>query len=504
MAALGGVSTLFLIVVGLYFLVIFGIGYYAYRRTETEDDFLVANREIGPLVGAATLSATQLSAGTFVGLVGIHYLTGISFMWEWPTLWLGWIVALVFIAPQMRRFGELTVPDFLGRRYGDDGANGNRIRALGAVLIVLAYTIYISAQYTAAGLVFQSMFGIEQSLGMGLMVAVVLIYTVIGGMRASMLTDFVQLIVMLTGAFIAVPLILSLVGGISELNAMLASVNPEFVGWYWEPVEISTIGLAFGFSLAAAPNEIARIYSMRDGETVRTAIGLTLVFQVVIAAGMALVGMSMFVLFPELTTPDLASIIMSINVLGPVLGALLISAILSAMLSTVDSIMIVSASGIAHDLYAKIINPEATERQKLRVNRATIVILGLIPLALALQGELLGGLVQLIVLLQASMMGGMFFITILLGLHWKRATAAGGFAAIVAGLIIVLAWHILTDRGIVTGFPAQLDPVMPGVAVSFVTLVIVSLATEPPSRESLEPFFDIGPDSDQEATPGDD
>ena len=504
MAILGGVSMLFLAIVVGYFIIIFGIGYYSYRRTKTEEDFLVAGREIGPLVGAATLSATQLSAGTFVGTVGIHYLTGISFIWEWPTLWLGWIIALVFIAPQLRRFGEVTVPDFLGRRYGDDGANGNRIRALAAVLIVLAYTVYISAQYTAAGLIFQSIFGVEQSVGMVLMVLVVIAYTALGGMRASMLTDFVQLVVMLTGAFVAIPLLLDLVGGIDGLNAALASTNPEFVGWYWKPVEISTIGLAFGLSLAAAPNEIARIYSMRDEETVRTAIGLTLVFQVVIAAGMALIGMSMFVLFPELTSPDLASVIMSINVLGPVLGALIISAILSAMLSTVDSIMIVSAAGIAHDLYAKIINTQATERQKLLVNRISVIILGLIPLALALQGELLGGLVQLIVLLQASMMGGMFFITILLGLHWKRATAAGGIAAIITGLVAVLVWHTLTDQGIITGFPAQLDPIIPGIIVNLVTLIIVSFATEPPSREALEPFFDLRSGSNQESSPGDD
>jgi len=500
MAVFGGVSPVFLATVAVYFAVIFGIGYYGYTKTKTEADFLVAGREIGPLVGAATLSATQLSAGTFVGLVGIHYLTGISFFWEWPLLWAGWIVSLVFIAPQLRRFGELTVPDFLAARFGDDGKDGAYIRALGAVLIVVAYSVYISAQYTAAGLIFQSIFGIQNQIGIVLMVVVVVLYTAIGGMRASMLTDFVQLIVMLTGAFIALPLILDLVGGVGQLNALLSSVNPELVGWYWTPVEVSTIGLAFGFSLAAAPNEIVRIYSMRDEQTVRTAIGLTLLFQVVIAVGMAIIGMAMFVLFPTLTTADLASVIMSIEVLGPVLGALLISAVLSAMLSTVDSIMIVSASGIAHDLYAELINPEATERQKLWVNRGAILFLGLIPLVAAFNPELVGGLVQLIVLLQASMMGGMFFITILLGLHWRRATTGGAIAAMLGGLGAVLAWHIGVDRGIITGFPAQLDPVMPGVGVSLVLLVVVSLATSPPSRSSLERFFDV----DEEVAPADD
>jgi len=491
MAILGGVSTLFLAVLVIYFAVILGIGYYGFSKTDTEEDFLVAGREIGPLVGAATLSATQLSAGTFVGLVGIHYLTGISFIWEWPWLWAGWIVSLVFIAPQLRRFGELTVPDFLAVRFGDDGAGGARVRALGAVLIVLAYSIYIGAQYTAAGLIFQSIFGVSNQLGIALMVVLVVVYTAVGGMRASMLTDFVQLIVMLIAGFIALPLILDMIGGVGQLNLMLESVNPELVGWAWTPVEVSTIGMAFGFSLAAAPNEIVRIYSMRDEQTVRTAIGLTLFFQLIIATGMAIVGMSMFVLFPSLTTADLASVIMSIDVLGPILGALLISAILSAMLSTVDSIMIVSASGIAHDLYAEIINPEASESQKVWVNRLAVLAIGLIPLVFAFNPELVGGLVQLIVLLQASMMGGMFFITILLGLHWRRASTEGAIGAMLGGLVAVVGWHVGVDSGVVTGFPAQLDPVIPGVVVSLILLVVVSLVTEPPSRASLERFFDV-------------
>ena len=63
----------------------------AYRRTATEDDFLVAGRSIGPIVGGATLAATQLSSGTVVGTVGYHYLTGVSFAWIWPGVWLGWL-----------------------------------------------------------------------------------------------------------------------------------------------------------------------------------------------------------------------------------------------------------------------------------------------------------------------------------------------------------------------------------------------------------------------------
>lgn len=492
MAVIGTVGWAFIITLVVYFIAIFGIGVYGYLNTKDEDDFLIANREIGPAVGAATLSATQMSAGTFVGTIGIHYLTGVSFIYIWVGLWMGWLVSLVFVAPQMRRFGEITVPDFIAVRFGDDGAGGDRMRAFSAVLIVLAYTVYISAQYTGAGLVFQSIFGVSQELGMAIMVAIIIAYTAFGGMRASAISDFVQIIIMTVGAIIAVPLLLGNIGGIGEVEALLSSINPQLIGWQFTPLAVGTIALAFGFGMLGAPYEIVRIYSMRDEQTVRYAIGTTLIFQILIATGVALGGMAMRVLYPQLTTPDLASVIMSIDVLGPILGALVIGAILSAMLSTVDSIMIVSAGAIAHDIYAELINPEASENKKLWANRLAVIAVGITPFFLALYGEVLGGLVQFIVLLQAAIIGATFSMPLLLGLHWDRMNTPGVFAGMTLGFVTVIAWHLGTQEGIVSGILAQIDPVVPGVIMCLIGMIAGSYLTEKPTEEALAPFFDTG------------
>lgn len=488
--AVFGVGWVFLITIAIYFAVIFAIGVYGYLNTKDEADFLVANREIGPVVGAATLSATQMSAGTFVGTLGVHYLTGVSFVYIWVGLWMGWLVSLVFVAPQMRRFGEFTVPDFVAARFADDGRNGDRMRAFSAILIVVAYTVYISAQYTGAGLIFQALFGVSLTSGMAIMVAIVIAYTAVGGMRASALTDFVQIMIMAVGAIIAIPLMFQHVGGLGQMELMLASLEPTLVGMAFTPVELGSIAAAFGFGMIGAPYEIVRIYSMRDEDTVRYAIGLTLTFQIVIGAGVALLGMGMRVMYPQLTTPDLASVVMSIEVLGPVLGALVIGAILSAMLSTVDSIMIVSAGGIAHDIYAELINPDASESRKLWANRLSVVFVGAIPFVLALYGEFLGGLVQFIVILQAAIIGATFSILILIGLHWRRANTQGGFAGMVLGFLTVIGWHLGREFGALTGVYAELDPVIPGVIASLVGLLVVSYLTAPASDRSLERFFD--------------
>lgn len=491
MAVFGTVGWAFIITLTIYFIAIFGIGVYGYLTTKTEADFLVAGREIGPVVGAATLSATQMSAGTFVGTLGIHYLTGVSFIYIWVGLWMGWLVSLVFVAPQMRRFGEITVPDFIAVRFGDDGAGGDRMRAFSAVLILVAYTVYISAQYTGAGLIFQSIFGVTNTTGMAIMVAIVIAYTTMGGMRASALSDFVQIMIMVVGAIIAIPILLTYIGGVGALEGYLVSLNPAYVGWAFTPLEVGTIALAFGFGMLGAPYEIVRIYSMRDEKTVRYAIGMTLSFQVLIATGVAVVGMGMRVLYPQLTTPDLASVIMSIGVLGPILGALVIGAILSAMLSTVDSVMIVSGGAIAHDIYSELINPEATERTKLWVNRGAVVLVGIVPFFLALYGEALGGLVQFIVILQAAIIGATFSMPLLLGLHWREVNTPGALSGMAMGFITVLIWHFAGEEGMLSGILAQIDPVVPGVIMCLFGLIVVSKLTGRASDESLAPFFDV-------------
>ena len=494
MIGLAGLDPAFVAVLVGYSVAVLLIGYYGYLRTEDEADYLVAGRSVGPIVGGATLSASQISAGTFVGAVGIHYVLGVGFVWAWTGIWTGWLFSLLFVAPQIRRFGGLTVPDFVAARYGDDGADGRRTRALAATLIVVAYTVFMSAQIGAGGLVFQSMFGVPPAIGMAAMVSIAVAYTAVGGMRASVLSDLLQMIVMTVGALAAVVVSVRAVGGASELATLAASYDPSFVGLGLSRVDLFGFALAFGLSVVATPRQLTRFYAIRDEATVRTAIGVALCFQVVIAVSMAVLGVAARVLFPDLANPDLASIVLSLELLHPVLGGLLIAAVFSAMLSTVDSVMIVTGSGLAHDVYGELIDPDASERRMVWANRIAVGVLGIAALALGLRPELFGGLIQLVVVLQASLVGAAFFVPLVLGLHWRGANTPGCVAGMLVGFLTVALWHAGTV--IYPVVPATVDalvgdPVVPGVAASLLAFVAVSLATPDPSRETLEEFFDL-------------
>jgi SSS family transporter len=489
---MSNVNLLSFATMGGYLLLLAAIGYYGYRGTATETDFLVAGREVNAIVGAGTLLASQISASTAVGAVGIHYAFGLGFIWVWLGILVGWLVALVLIAPQLRRFDGMTVPDFIGTRYSDDGADGDYVRAGTALLIVAVFTVFLTAQYTAGGLIFERLLGISELIGILLTAAIAVTYTAIGGMRASVITDLLQSVVLVGGLVLAVPLALTEVGGVGILATRLREINPELLGQMLPLSEITGLMIASAFGIAAAPMEISRFYAMRDEDTVQSAIRISLAVQGAIALSVAALGLSARVLFPELKTPDLAAIVLSQEILGPVFGTLFILAVLSAILSTIDSVILVSSAGIAHDIYARLIRTDAPEERKLWVNRAAVLIVGTIPIAMTLYRELFGGLITLITLLTLSLQGAMLFVPVLFGLHWQHATTAGGVGAIVAGFGTVVLWYIgsevfpiIPDR--VTTLVG--DPVVPGVLASVIAMVVLSGFTSPSSERSMTPFF---------------
>lgn len=468
------VGVTFWIVLVAYFAAILVIGSLSARRNNNTEEYLTAGRSIGPIVGGAGLAATQMSAGTFVGTLGIHYLAGGSFLWIWCGLWLGWLINAVFVGPKFQAFGGVTVPDYVGVRYKSPAA-----RIISALLILVVYTVYLTAQYQAGGKILQTVFGIPFVVGLVITTLVTLVYTMAGGMRGTTHTDFLDIIIMLAVFLGAIPILLHDTGGSANIGNFLTAVNPALTHWSFGLKSLVGFGAAFGLSMATAPYELARMYTLRDKRTVKLSIGVAFIFQAVVGIGVAWAGMAMRMIFPNLPTPDIASTILSINVLPPVLGALFMVAILSAITSTVGGIMIVSGAAFSHDIYARMLNKQASEKQLMRVNRIAVLVLGIIPIFLALKQI---ALVQFVVLLQASLSASFFFATVVLGLNWKRGTAAGAITSMITGFITALAWFF-------AGKPLGLDPVIPGVIVSVIFYVGVSLLTPKPSLDALTPFF---------------
>jgi SSS family transporter len=469
--------TLSIWVFGAYFLIVFGIGWYSLRHTSGEADYWIAGGRLGWALGGATLAATHTSAGTFIGTIGVMYTVGWSFGWLVLSIPLAYWFTAAVLAPRFTRVQHFTLPAFMEARYDSKG-----VRGLSAVIILVATVVYIQAQIVAGGLIANIVFGIPVQWGMVGFTVILLAYTVIGGMIAVVYTDFVQLIIMILGVTLAVPLAIRQLDGVENLFTYVQAVNPLTFSWDSLPgTLLFTMGLAFMLGSVATPEKLVRLYAMKDMRTIRRGILFAILVITGVNLGVFILSLASVVLFPVLPTGDLAMPMIARAVLPPTLGALMLAAITSAMMSTVDSLLIVAGSALSYDLFQNLVHPGATERQKVVVGRVGILVVGCIPVILLLTGVGEGELVQFIVLLFTALMASAFFMPVVLGVYWRRATKEGASAAMVGGCAATFLWK---------GFgPGTIDPVLPGFLVSAFLMVVVSLLTRPPPPEALAPYF---------------
>lgn len=474
-------SATFFVVLGVYTATILGIVVSGMGRNKTEEEFLTAGRSIGPWVGGAVLAATQISAGTLVGTVGRHYGTGVSWVWVWPGVWVGWFISAVLVGPKLRQFGAVTIPDYLAIRY-----QSASLRLISASFIIIVYMVLLIAQYQACGVIFQAIFGLPPIYAMGLLVASTLVYTILGGVRTSSYIDLLQIFIVAGGLLIATPILVHYAGGLYSAGNFLSLIDTRLTaGWYsWK--QIFGTSVVLGVGVAAAPYEMVRFYSMKDKATVRYAIGVCFIFQALIGGAVLLMGLMTRSIFPSLSSADQASSMMAANVLPPIVGSLFIVALISAIMSNVNSVLLVSSAAISHDIYGRFINQVADERDKLLVSRVAIVILSLIPAWFALQNF---SDVQSIVVMALRLIGCFFFVPIIIGLNSRFGSRAGAIAAVCSGVGASLIW----ETGFSTRYPS-IDGAEVGILAATLFYVVVGKFTPRISEQTLSIFFKGDPE----------
>ncbi len=454
------------------------IGWISLKKTKDESDYWIAGGKLGWILGGATMSATHTSAGTFIGTMGVIYTVGWSFGWVVLSIPLAYWFMAAFLAPRFTRVKKLTLPSFIEARYESKTARG-----VAGIIILISTVVYIQAQIVAGGLVANIVFGISPTQGMLIFTVILLAYTMIGGMIAVVYTDFLQMVIMVLGVLITVPLGIRHLGGLANLLDYVQAINPITFTWEGMPMALLfTLGLAFFLGSVSTPEKLTRLYAMRDMPTIRRGILFTVIFTTVINLLVFVIGLVSMSLFPLLPTGDLAMPIIAKAVLPTFIGTLMLAAITSAMMSTVDSLLLVAGSALSEDIYQNLIQPAASHRVRLKVARIGIFIVGVIPLILIISGVGKGELIQFIVVLFSALMAASFFVPVVGGVWWKRATKQGAIAAMLGGITVTALWKLW-------GNPV-IYPVLPGFITSTVLWIAVSLLTPPPSARSIAPFFD--------------
>ena len=220
----------------VYFVAMLAIGGWAYLRTDNFDDYMLADRDLNPWVAALSAGASDMSGWLLMGLPGTLYVSGLVEGWIAVGLTIGALANWLLVAPRLRAYTEvannsITVPSFLDNRLHDT----HRLLRWSSGLIILVYfTFYVSSGMVAGGRFFESSFGMDYRLGMVIVAAITVVYTLIGGFLAVSYTDFVQGVMMVT-ALVMVPVAgVIRLGGLSNLTKAIAEVDPHY--WViWGP-----------------------------------------------------------------------------------------------------------------------------------------------------------------------------------------------------------------------------------------------------------------------------
>ena len=167
--------------IGLYA----GIGIMS--RTAEVSEYYVAGRRVPAFFNGMATGADWMSAASFIGMAGTLYLSGfdgLAFVMGWTG---GYCLVALFLAPYLRKFGQFTIPDFLGERYG-----GNIIRSIGIVAAITCSFVYVVAQIYGVGLITSRFTGLEFGVGVYVGLAGILVCSMLGGMKAVTWTQVAQ------------------------------------------------------------------------------------------------------------------------------------------------------------------------------------------------------------------------------------------------------------------------------------------------------------------------
>jgi SSS family solute:Na+ symporter/sodium/proline symporter len=482
-----------LITIGLYFVLMLGIGVYAWRKSTSDvSGYMLGGRQLGPAVTALSAGASDMSGWLMMGLPGAMFLSGLSAAWIGFGLVVGAWLNYLIVAPRLRVYTEvasdaITIPDYLGKRFAD---RSYMLRVISSLVIVVFFTLYTASGLVAGGKLFDSAFGLDYGLGLWITAGVVLAYTLFGGFLAVSLTDFVQGCIMFL-ALVLVPIVAMInVGGPAETAEIIRTVDPARFDLLAGTSAIGIVSaLAWGLGYFGQPHIIVRFMAIRSVRDIPVArrIGMSwMIVSLLGALGTGLTGLAYATANGlSVADPETIFILLSDVLFDPLITGFLLAAILAAIMSTISSQLLVSSSSLTEDFYGLFVRRSASQKELVLVGRLAVLAVALAAIGLAYDPE--NNVLGLVANAWAGF-GAAFGPLIILSLTWKRMTRNGALAGMVVGAATVLFWIFAPVLPSGAALTTVLYEMVPGFALSALAIVVVSLMGKAPTGEVAETF----------------
>lgn len=482
----------------LYLVLLVGVIIYKSKSVKSEEDFTVAGRGVPVYMLVGTLICTWIGSGSLFGTAGLSFRSGFGELWFSAGAWIG-IIAIYFIAERVRKISKITLTDLLEQRYN------HAARILGSVTIIVAYLVIAGYQFKGGGrfISILSNGSIDLQTGAFITCIVVIAFTALAGMVSIVSIDIFNGIVMLIAMALTLPFAISAHGGVDAVVTTIESSRPEYLSLFEGHDSWWILGVILPtFLLLMSESSIYQKFaSAKDSKAAKKAVvGMLVgvVFIEFVMCAIAVVGYAIYSSDPRFFLPDGSinramseEIILRIGFeqVPVFVGAMLFAAGVAIILSTGNTFLMVTSTNLSNDFIKPyFLKGQQDSKKLIRIQQISIVVLGLLAYALVTQFET----VLEMAFISYTMIGASLAPVLLASFFWKRVTAAGGVASILAGMSVPVINKLLE----VTGqklwvLPVDTDYVaIPSLAASLVMLVTVSLMTKPSDPEKWRPFFD--------------
>lgn len=459
--------------VGIYLLLMIGVGVYASKKTHSVTEFAVAGRGLPIWLCSMTIMATYFGGGTMMGSSGAAYDGGLLGVIADP---FGGAAALIlvgfFFARLFRRMQIITVADFMQQRFGTVAAMAITVTQL------VANIGWVGGMLVAFGVIFESLTGTPLAVGIISGAIVIFIYTAVGGMWAVAWTDFIQMLVIIVGLMILLVVVLGDVGGWAAIAPQLPENTFRFI-----PLEHTSeqwlnylrAWTILGLVDLSAQTLVQRAASAKNERDAQYSFYIGGFGYLLFAMMPVMLGIIASVSMPGIGSTEAVIPTLAIEHLHPIGVAIFVGALLSAIMSSGDSALLGCSSLLAKNVLP-LVKKDASEKLALLVARLSIPVCGTIGVIIALQIKVVYQLV-----LDSNILGlAAIIVPFIAGAYWPKANRTGALSAMAAGLTV---W--LTTLFAAPALPADFM----GLAASLVTMLIVTPLTQ--SFDPPRPLLDV-------------
>ena len=517
------------VIILIYLMVIFYLGWLGYKKTKQTEDYMVAGRQIHPYILALSYGATFISTSAIIGFGGAAGALGMGLLWlAFMNIFVGIFIAFVVFGSKTRRMGlnlnAVTFPELIGRRF-----QSRFIQGFSGALIGVFMPLYAGIVLIGGARFLESTLNINYDVAVLILTVIVAAYVITGGLIAVMYTDALQGSLMFIGMIFLLVFTYIKLGGVTAAHSALTAMNdlvPEslaaggHLGWtsmpaFGSPIWwtlVSTLVLGVGIGVVAQPQLAVRFMTVKNDTALNRAVLVGGPFILMMTGVAFTVGALSNAYFYE-TLGQISVVVAGGNTdlimpefinsaMPSTFVVLFMLTLLAAAMSTLSSQFHTMGTSIGHDFYREFIK-KGELGQTINITRAAIAFTIIVSVILAYILP-----ISIIARATAIFFGlcAAAFLPMYAGaLFWKRMTKEGAIASLLVGTFSSLFWLAFVHAKeavplgiskalfgvdtILTGTWTVVDPILVATPLAIVVAIVVSLATKPTPQEHLDVCF---------------